>query len=76
VSSDNGATARSEHARNAPVSAEKFVPLNFVSSCAQAFDCAETTARRILQHSTCEDCSFCFGDLEWNGHSVASASCR
>lgn len=70
VSSDNGAIARSEHVRNAPVSAEKFVSLNFASSRAQAFDCAKTTARRTLQHWTWEDCSFCFAGLEWNGHSV------
>jgi hypothetical protein len=70
VSSDNVAIACSEHARNAPVSAEKFVSLNFASSRAQAFDCAKTIARRTLQHWTWEDCSFCFAGLEWNGHSV------
>ena len=74
MSSDNGAIARSEHARNAPVSAEKFVSLNFASFRAQAFDCAKTTARRTLQHSTCEDGSFCFAGLEWNGHAVCLES--
>lgn len=69
MSSNNGPTACIEHTSDAPVSAEKFVSLNFASSRAQAFDCAKTTARRILQHSTCEDCSFCFAGLEWNGHS-------
>jgi len=74
VSSDNGATARSEHARNAPVSTGKFVSLNFALSRAHVFDCAKTTARRILQHSTCEDGSFCFAGLEWNGHAVCLES--
>ena len=74
MSSDNGATVRSEHTSDAPVSTEKFVSLNFASSRAQAFDCAKTTARRILQHSTCEDCSFCFAGFEWNGQAVCLES--
>ena len=43
-------------------------------SRAQSFVFAKTTARRILQHCTCEDCSFCFAGLEWNGHSVCALS--
>src|SRR5262249_12864681 len=77
VSSNNGATACIEHTRNAPVSIEKFAALNFVSSRSQPFDGAKTTARRILQHCTCDDCSFCLAGWEWNGHSVCLVSiCR
>ena len=70
VSSNSGEIVGSEQERNAPLSAEKFVSLNFASSRVQAFDCAKTTARSTLQHWTWEDCSFCFAGLEWNGHSV------
>ena len=70
MSSNNGPTACIEHTSDAPVSAGKFVSLNFASSRAQGFDCAKTTARKTLQHWTWEDCSFCFAGWEWNGHSV------
>src|SRR6266403_1720289 len=72
VSSNNGATERSEYVANAPISRSTFALLNFASSRAQSFVFARTTARRILQHCTCEDCSFCFAGLEWNGHSVCA----
>jgi len=72
VSSNNGATERSEYVANGPTSRSTFALLNFASSRAQSFVFARTTARRILQHCTCEDCSFCFAGLEWNGHSVCA----
>ena len=53
VSSNSGATLRSERTTNAPVSTGKFASQNFALSRAQALNCAKTTARRILQHCTC-----------------------
>src|SRR6516164_6267543 len=52
----------------------KFASQNFASSRAQSFVFANTTARKTLQHCTCEDCSFCFAGLEWNGHSVCAVA--
>ena len=72
MSSNNGATARGEYTTNAPAGTGKFASQNFASLRAQSFVLAKTTARRILQHCTCEDCSFCFAGLEWNGHSVCA----
>ena len=74
VSSNSGATARDEYTTNAPARTGKFASQNFASLRAQSFVFAKTTARRILQHCTCEDCSFCFAGLEWNGHSVCALS--
>src|SRR4029077_12624683 len=74
VSSNSGARGRGEYAVNAQISMSTFASLNFASSRAQSFVFARTTARRILQHCTCEDCSFCFEGLEWNGHSVCALS--
>ena len=76
VSSNNGVTACIERRKKPPAAIQKLASLNFASSRSHPFDCAKMTPRRILQHCTCEDCSFCFAGLEWNGHAVASASCR
>src|SRR5205085_4551270 len=72
VSSNRGATFRSELTTDASVSTKKFSRLNFARSRSQAFDCATTMARRVLQHCTCEHGSFCFAGLEWNGHSLCA----
>jgi hypothetical protein len=74
VSSNSGATVRSKPTTDASASTGKFASLNFALSRSQGFDCVKTTARRILQHCTCEDCSFCFAGWEWNGHSVCPVS--
>src|SRR5215469_11711759 len=52
----------------------KFASQNCASSRAQSLVFVKATARKTLQHCTCDDWCFCFAGLEWNGHWVCALS--